>query len=209
MKKVIILGASGGCLDIVDIIEKINSNKNEIEILGILDDKIKNIKDKKYKVIGSFNDIKKFEKYNDIFYATAIGNENNFTNRKKIILNLKIKKKKFINLIHPSANLAKNVKIGHGNIIHNNVSISRSVIIKNFCLLLPAVVIGHDSKIGSFNILNASSTLGGFVNLGENCYLGQGSNLRDKIKVSKQSLIGMGSIITKNIKKKGKYFGII
>ena len=70
-------------------------------------------------------------------------------------------------------------------------------------------MIGHDSKIGSFNILNASSTLGGFVNLGENCYLGQGSNIRDKIKVSKQSLIGMGSIITKNIKKKGKYFGII
>jgi UDP-3-O-[3-hydroxymyristoyl] glucosamine N-acyltransferase len=105
--------------------------------------------------------------------------------------------------------LAKNVKIGYGNIIHNNVSISRSVVIKDFCLLLPAVVIGHDSKIDSFNILNASSTLGGFVNLCENCYLGQGSNLRDKIKVSKQSLIGMGSIITKNIKKKGKYFGII
>jgi sugar O-acyltransferase (sialic acid O-acetyltransferase NeuD family) len=209
MKKVIILGASGGCLDIVDIIEKINSNKNEIEILGILDDKIKNIKDKKYKVIGSFKDIKKFEKHNDIFYTTAIGNENNFAIRKKTILNLKVKKKKFINIIHPSANLAKNVEIGHGNIIHNNVSISRSVIIKNFCLLLPGVVIGHDSKIGSFNILNASSTLGGFVNLGENCYLGQGSNLRDKIKVSKQSLIGMGSIITKNIKKKGKYFGII
>ena len=38
MKKIIILGASGGCLDVLSLIEEINKKDKKYDILGFLDD---------------------------------------------------------------------------------------------------------------------------------------------------------------------------
>ena len=41
MKKLIILGATGGCLDIVNLIEEINKKKKIYQIVGLLEDNSK------------------------------------------------------------------------------------------------------------------------------------------------------------------------
>ena len=77
-KKVIILGASGACLDILSIINDVNSNqKNKIEFLGFLEDNQKKIpkRVKKY-FLGKFNS--SFSKYKDVYFVTAFGNEKNY-----------------------------------------------------------------------------------------------------------------------------------
>ena len=124
MKKIIILGASGGCLDVIDIIEQINAKKKIYKIIGLLDDKIKkNIEFPNYELLGKFDDVKKYKDKKDVFFVTGIGSDKNFLKKEKIIKRLNINKKKFITLIHPTSIISKNVVIGNGNIIHNNVSI--------------------------------------------------------------------------------------
>ena len=53
VKKIIILGATGGSLDVINIINEINksSKSKKLKIIGFLDDKVKKIKLKGYKVI--------------------------------------------------------------------------------------------------------------------------------------------------------------
>ena len=206
-KKVIILGASGACLDILSIIEDINSNnKEKIEFIGFFEDNKKKIKKNHLKFyLGKFNS--NYNKYKDIYFITAFGNETNFLNRSKIINNLKIPKNKFTNIIHPTSIINKNSKIGYGNVIHAYVTISRDVRINNQIVILPKTRISHDTSIGSFSIINTNCIISGDVKIGKSCYIGAGSNIRDHVKIANRSLVGMGAVVVKNISTKGTYFG--
>ena len=206
-KKIIILGASGASLDILSIIEDINSaEKKKFEFLGFLEDNQKKIPNriKKYH-IGKFTKLNK--KHTDVFYISAFGSELNYKNRPKIIENLSLEKRKFTNIIHPTCLINKNSKIGLGNVFHAYVTISRDVIIKDHVVILPKVTISHDTRIESYNIINTNCIISGNVVIEENCYLGAGSNIRDHITVKKKSLIGMGSVVIKSVLKTGVFAG--
>jgi|UPI00036F33FE sugar O-acyltransferase (sialic acid O-acetyltransferase NeuD family) len=200
---IIILGASGGCLDLIDLIEEINKKKKTFKILGLLDDNIKKIRSNlSYKILGKFKKVKFLKNKKKIFFATAIGNEKNFFYKKKIIEDLKINKKKFPNLIHPRAIIRTSYPIGYGNIFHADVKISRNVKIKNMNLFLQNTIINHDTKIGSYNIFNTNTIVAGNVTINNSNYFGQRSNIKDKITINSLNLIGMGSIVLNNIYEK-------
>lgn len=208
-KKLIIFGSSGSGLDILSIVEQINKEKERIEFLGFLDDNLskapKRIQDQ---IIGKFQKIKRYNKYNDIYFITGFGNENNFKNKPKIIKSLGIQKQRFMNIFHPTCIIDKEVKIGFGNVFHAYVTISRDVTIKNHVLILPKSTINHDTTLDSYSIINTNVSIAGNVTIKENCYIGTGTNIRDHIMISKQNLIGMGSNVTKNLDKNNSvYFG--
>ena len=205
LKKIIILGASGSSLDILPIIDQINSKKPQYEFVGFLDNDLSKVNIKyKDKVLGSFENINNFNGY---YFSIGIGNEKNFKLRKKIIEDTKIPIKFFPNIIHPTAIVNEDIKIGKGNIIHSHVTISRDVEISNFVNILPKVTINHDVKINSYSIINSNTILSGNIEIGESCYLGQGSNFRDHISVGEKTLVGMGSVVTKNLNKNSIYIG--
>ena len=200
MQKIIILGASGGCLDVLGLIEDINKTKKKYIILGFLDDKIKTIKGiKNYKVLGTFSDISKFN--DNICFATAIGNSINFTKIGKVIKGLKVKKSRFPTLIHPKAQVSKYSIIGDGTIIYQNCTIGINVRIGDFVNILPNTVVNHDCNIGDYCKLNTMCNLAGSVIIDKCCYIGSGTNIKENIKIGKNNLIGMSSVILKSFVK--------
>lgn len=205
-KKIIILGATGGCFDIVNLINDINSKNSEkkYQICGFLDDKINQKEIQNIKIIGKFRDIKKYK--NKYYFATAIGNSKNFRNIKNILEKLKINKKRFITLIHPNATISKLSSIGFGCLIFQNVTISTNVIIKDFVQVLPNTVINHDSLIGSYCKINTGCNISSEVKIGNYCYLGAGSIIKERTNINQGNLIGIGSLVLKSISKKNKIF---
>jgi sugar O-acyltransferase (sialic acid O-acetyltransferase NeuD family) len=200
MKNIIILGASGGCLDILNLVNEINKVKKRFKILGFLDDKFKtDSKINEYKILGKFSDIKKFKQ--DIFFTTAIGNHKNYKDTRKVLKNLNISKRRFPTLIHPNISISKYSQIGFGSIVYQNSTIGINVKIGDFVNILPNTVINHDTEIGDYTKLNTMCNLGGSVKIGESCYIGSGVNIREKIIIGKNNLIGMGSIVLKSFKK--------
>tara|TARA_B110000285_G_C15135833_1_gene626824 strand:- start:114 stop:773 length:660 start_codon:yes stop_codon:yes gene_type:complete len=206
MKNIAILGASGGCLDILSLIERINERKKSYKFLGFFEDTPDKIPSayKKYH-IGKFSQAKNVK---NTYFSTAIGNEKNFFYRKQIINKLKIDKSKFIALIDPSVILDVSTKIGKGVVIFNSVCLSRNVRIGDFCVILPKTSISHDTEIGGHSIINASVTISGNTRIGKNCYIGTGTNVRDHINTKENIIIGMGSNVISNLEKKDSiYFG--
>lgn len=203
-KKIIILGATGGCLDIINLINDINAknSKKKYQIYGFLDDKNNQKEIHNIKIIGKFSDIKNYK--NKYYFVTAIGNSKNFRKIKKILEKLKIYKKRFITLIHPNANISKFSSIGYGCLIFQNVTISTNAIIKDFVQILPNTVINHDSLIGSYCKINTGCNISGNVKIGNNCYLGAGSIIKEYTNISQGNLIGIGSLVLKSILKKNK-----
>lgn len=200
MQKIIILGASGGCLDVLGLLEEINKTNKKYDILGFLDDKIKNIEGvKNYKILGKFSEAKNFD--NTTFFTTAIGNSINFTKINKIIKDLKIKKSRFPKLIHPKAHISKYSKIGYGTIVYQNCTIGINVKIGDFVNILPNTVINHDCEIGDYCKLNTMCNLAGSVTIKKSCYIGSGTNIRENVKIGKNNLVGMSSLVLKSFEK--------
>ena len=208
--KILILGASGGCLDVIDLIQDINaaSNKEIYKILGLLEDdyKISERKKSNYEVIGSFSDVKNFDA--DVKIVNAIGSEKSFYKKKNLLLNeLNISFDKFETLVHPSAIISENVEIRAGAIIYQGVSIGRNCFLGLNSILLPNSFIGHDTKIGDFSIINAGCMISGNVSIGESSYLGGGTKIKPYVSIGENVLIGMGSLVTKDLNKNSINYG--
>lgn len=201
-KKIIILGATGGCLDLVNLIEDINANQKEkkFEISGFLDDKIKSKKIKGIKVLGKFKDVKNFKKTH--YFITAIGSSSNFRKNLKIIKSLNINKNRFATLIHPNTYISKSAKFGFGCVIFQNVTLSTNVVIADFVQILPNTIINHDSKIGKFTKINANCNISGGVQIKKSCYLGAGVIIKENILINELNIVGIGSLVLKNIHDK-------
>jgi len=200
-KKIIILGATGGCVDILDTINDINLNSSNCryECIGFLDDN-KYLWGKKVlnsKVLGPFEKSSKYLK--DCYFITGIGGPHNFWKKKSIISGLNIPLERFETIIHPTANLSNTVTLGFGCVIHQNVTITRDVQISNHVLILPNTVITHGDIIGDYSIINAGVCISGDVNMGKSCYIGANSSIRQNIKIRDYCLIGMGSVVLHDV----------
>lgn len=207
--KVVILGASGGCLDVIDAINEINKfEKGRYEIIGLLEDN-KDLQNNKFSgltIIGGMNDISNIDQ--NVKIVNALGSEKNFYKKEKLILEiLKIEKNRLETLIHPKASVAESAVIGSGSIIYQNVSIGRNVTIGNNVIILPNSFIGHDTQIGDFSILNAGVAVSGSVKISSNCYIGTNTCIKNNVEIENCSLIGMGSNVTKNIRGNSISYG--
>lgn len=199
-KNIIILGTGPTCLEILEMINDINSisKKSRFECVGFLDDN-KNIWNKKIngiKVLGPLNSAKK---YKDCFFVNGIGSPKNFHDKENIISKTNLPLEKFINIIHPSASVSDKSEMGLGVVVFQNVRVSINANIGNHVLLSPNTVISHDVKIGNYSITAAGVVVAGNTIIGKSSYLGLNSSIKGDITVGDKSLIGMGSVVIDNI----------
>mgnify|MGYP003965442587 FL=1 len=200
MRKVIILGASGGCVDILDTILDINfsASEPEFDVVGFLDDReeLWGSRILGAKVLGPFAAI---SNYDDCEVVTGIGSPYNYWRREAIIGAYNIPPERFACVVHPSASISTSASIGLGTVIHQNVVITTGAKLGANVLVLPNSVISHGSGIGDFTIINAGVCLGGDVSIGRCCYLGARSAVRQDIGVGDNSQLGMGSVVIEDV----------
>jgi len=202
MKKIILLGASGGCVDILDAIFDINgaSRNDKYDVVGFLDDR-KDLLGKTIlgaEVLGPFSSI---SNYPDCHFVTGIGSPENYWRREKIIQSLNVEMERFVTLIHPTASISSSATIGRGSVIFQNVTITTNVKIGTQVLILPNSVVSHDAVVGDYSILNAGVCLASSVRVARSSYIGSNSSVRQGIGIGARSLVGMGSVVVKDIKK--------
>ena len=200
MQQIIILGATGGCVDILDTIIDVNASLGEAKFrcLGFLDDN-ESLWGKKVlgvEVLGPFSSV---HEYSNCYFVTGIGSAKNYWARQKIIQSLSIPEDRFATIIHPSASISSTASLGWGTVIHQHVTITTNVNIGNQILVLPNTTISHDTTVADFSIINAGVHLSGTVNIGRCCYLGANSSVKEYISVGNRSLLGMGSVVLQDV----------
>ena len=203
MKNLIIIGARGFGREVYNLALQCYGFSKEYVIKGFLDDKEDALLgfENYPQIISSVEDY--VPKENDIFVC-ALGS----VLWKKLYVELILSKGGiFTNLIHPTAIINSNVKLGKGLIILISSIISNDCTVGNFVTLQSFVVIGHDAKIGSWSHLNAYSFMGGYAVLEEQVCLNTRATILPKIKVGKNAIIGAGSIVLRNVKPNTTVFG--
>lgn len=194
-ESLLIIGASGHSKVIIDIIEK----EGKYNILGLLDsqrpagDKILG-----YTVLGKEEELPSIISISPgckLFIAIGDNWIRNKVVNKMIALVPNIN---FASLVHPSAQIGKNVKIGRGVAIMAGAIINSDTSIEDFTIINTKASIDHDNKIFNFSSLAPNATTGGNVSVGEFSAISIGATIKHGISIGKHTIIGAGALVLNN-----------
>lgn len=204
MKKIVLLGASGHCKVIIDIIK----SKNEYEIVGITN---KN-SDVKYvlniPIIGEDSKLKEIYDsgvHNAFICVGAIGNMDYrnllYKELKLIGFNLPI-------LIHKESIVSKFAHIDEGTCVMPGAIINTDSYIGKNCIINTGAVIEHDCKIGNNTHISPSVSIAGGVNVGFNTHVGIGSSIIQGISIGNNVTVGAGAVVINNLNDNALAVGV-
>lgn len=196
MKKIIIFGASGHAEVVADI-----SIKNGYEVVGFLDDNEDITTVLGYPRLGRIDDCVKFK--DGCAFAIGIGNN---SVRKKIYE--KYSDYEYPTLIHPSAYVGPEVKIGKGTIVMPMATVNVCAQVGDFCVINTGSIVEHDCCIGDFCLIAPHATVCGVVNIGNGVWLGAGSVVNQTLSICDGVIVGSGGVVTKDITQAGTYIGV-
>jgi len=113
----------------------------------------------------------------------------------------------FTALIHPTALVGHNVRIGPGAIICPMTQLSCDIELGRHVSLGTLTSGAHDVRIGSYSQISGGCQINGHANLGEGVFLGSSVTVLPKARVEDWSYVGAGSVILKRVRARTKVFG--
>jgi sugar O-acyltransferase (sialic acid O-acetyltransferase NeuD family) len=191
-----VVGASGHGKVIIDIIEK----QGRYTIVGLIDDsKDPGSKLMGYEVLGPQNEITNLVARGRISGGiVAIGH--NWV-RHQVVESIRDRVPGFcfINAIHPSARIAREVRIGVGVALMAGVSVNPGTRIGDFCYINTNASVDHDNTLGDFSCLQPNAATGGNVRIGAFSTLAMGANVIHGMNIGEHTIVGAGSTVLTDV----------
>lgn len=203
MNNLIIIGASGNSLAIINSINRINLINKSINIIGIIDDVAK----ESFLGVDIIGDIKNHSVRNDSFYINGISSIKSFTAKKVIIVQFKKLGARFLTVIDPTAYISEEVKIGEGSYIGANNYIGSFVTIGEHCIFLQNIAFNHHSAVSDFTSISSGVSILGHCSIGNCCHISANSSVNPHISISDNVVIGTASNVTKDCESDSIYYG--
>lgn len=200
-QEIILWGGTGQCKVVRTIIEYYGS-----KVVAVVDDTLN--------LEPPFNDIPLYlgkqalmDFYNDkcktnLGFVVTIGNNKTCKNsvaRKNISEFLESSGFKPVTVIHPSAIIDYNVRIGKScQILAGAVLISHSKV-EDYCIINTGASLDHECILETGVELGPNATLCGQIQVGKNSWIAANATILPKLNIGSNSVIGSGSVITKNV----------
>lgn len=197
--KLVIIGASGHGKVVADIAIKMNKWQS----IAFLDDDESIKTSMGLEVIGKTVDA--FTYKNEADFFVAIGSN---TTREKIQEKLTEQGLNIVDLIHPSAVICTDVKIGMGTVVMAGVVINSSCIIGKGCIINTSSSIDHDNVIDDYVHISPGVNMAGTVKVGKKSWIGIGSVVSNNVNICSNCKIGAGAVVVNDITEPGTYVGV-
>ena len=111
------------------------------------------------------------------------------------------------NLIHSSAIVSMDVRLGQGIYIGAGVVVDPDCSIGDFCILNNMSCLCHDTVIGTATHVCPMSVCAGNVSIGARVWVGLGSRIIEKITIADDVFIGAGSVVVSDVTVKCLIYG--
>ncbi len=199
MKSIAIMGASGHCKVIAEIaLEEGYDNivfvdlNPTIDMLG------------EYPVADEDTDLENFinEKYD---FIVGIGDAKI---RRKVQEKLISKGANVVTLVHPSAVIAYDAKIGVGTVVMAGAVVNPGTTVGDGVIINTCASVDHDNMIGDYAHISVGAHTAGTVAIGDNTWIGIGAVVSNNLSICSNCTIGAGAVVVKNIIKEGTYVGV-
>lgn len=198
MTPIIILGAAGTAVDVLDFLADINERTPTYQCLGLLDDNeaLHGTTIHGTPVLGP---LAMAQAYPTALVVNALGSPGSFHRRHAILAALALPRERFTTIIHPTAVVSRWATIGTGAIIYPYSVILPDVEVGDHVTLLSQCTLNHETVVGNYTIFATGVTVCGRVHIGSHCYLGAGCTIIHEVSIGDRSLIGMGSVVVRDV----------
>lgn len=203
MKHLLIIGARGWGREVYDIAKACIRAGENIEVKGFLDDK-SNALDSYKNYPPIIGPVESYIVQKDDVFICALGDVNYKKDYVEKVLN---KGGEFISLIHPTAVIGNNAKIGVGCIIGAYANISCDTIVGDYVTISIKAGVGHDSTVGDYTHIGGLTNISGFVSIGKQVTIHPCSNIIPHRVINDNSIVGTGSVVIRNVKAGATVFG--
>lgn len=195
MKNIVIYGSGGMALEVVQLIEDINTIEPTWNILGYIDDfrgdqGENNLIINGYKILGTNQIVKDFDE--STYWIIAVSNTKS---KRAIHDSVEEYHLNYATLIHPTAKISKNVIIGEGTIVSFGCILSVNVVLGTQVYLNMRTIIGHDSIIEDYSTCLINCIVAGNVLIKEGVLLGSNCVIKEKLTIGQNAKISMGSAV--------------
>lgn len=196
----IVLGAGGNSLGVIDAVAEINAAANapRYRIEGILDDIAQNLGRVVLgcKVLGRIDEARKFA---GCRFVNGISSVESFRQIPAIVARTGAATSDFETIVHPRATVAKSARIGAGSVLLAGVVVCPEAVIGDHVLILQNTSINHHTRIGHFVTLSAGVTILGHSNIGRNAFIGGGVTITPLRAIGESALVGAGAVVIRDV----------
>ena len=113
----------------------------------------------------------------------------------------------FVNVIHPSAIISPEAKLGRGIYIGPGVIINPGARVGDNSIIWSGVIIEHDNFIGKNVFIAPGVNTAGYARIGDASFIGMGSNITN-VKIGKNVTVAAASLVLKDVKSNKYISGI-
>ena len=194
-RKLLFLGGGDFCRELLWTAWSIPRAERDWEPYGILDDNVDVARQHMQHhavALPVLESIRDHQPNPDELFLPAIGNP--FFKLKSAEL-MESRGAEFINLIHPTALIAPDVKLGKGIFIFVNSVVSVGASIKDFVTANAFVLVGHDAVIGRGCSLNPGAMVTGNVRLCRGVQMATHTSVAPGNEVGEFATVGAGSAV--------------
>lgn len=203
MKNLIIIGAGGmGRTVYSNALESVGYGEKFV-VKGFIDDNLQALDGfSNYPpVIGT---IKDYEPQADDVFVSSIGGES----RKQCMEEIISRGGEFMELIHKTARIYTNAKLGKGNFIGAYSVIGNDAVVGDYNMIQSYTVIGHDAKIGSWNRIDTHVTCVGGIVIEDEVNIHTSAIISHNVKVESGAHVGALSFVIRKVKAGTTVMGI-
>lgn len=137
------------------------------------------------------------KKSNQFSFCIAIGNPRNV--RIKIAHWLGTLGLSPISVIHESAVIAKNARLGEGTQCMAGAIINPLAILGRQCIINTHASVDHECILGDEVELAPGVTLCGEVHIGNNVWIGAGATVLPRITIGNDAIVGAGAVVIRDV----------
>lgn len=199
---VIILGGGGHARVLIDILQT-----HDVEIIGITLAEPTFDELFGYPVLGNDKAVYRW-KPSDVLLVNAIGSIGIPTNRKLLYEKFHAKGYRFASVIHPSAIIASDCKLGEGVQIMAGAVLQSGSCIGNNVIINTKASIDHDTVVGQHVHIAVGSTIAGGVRIGDCAFIGAGSTIIQNIDIGANSIVAAGAVVIRDVKESTTVMGV-
>lgn len=203
MKKLIIFGSGGHSKVVLDIAEKMI----EFDIQGFIDDYLPTgSKIMGLPILGNREKILELKNTGgDFEVIVAIGNNRL---RREISTWLRHHGLQMARLIHPSAQIGRDVTVGTGTVLMAGVIVNSGTNIGDDVILNTNCSVDHDCIVESGVHIAPGVSICGGVTIGTNSILGVGSSVIPSKKIGNNVVVAAGAVVVNDIKDDVTVIGV-
>lgn len=195
MKNLIIIGAGGmGRTLYSNALESVGYGKKFV-VKGFIDDNLQALDGfPNYpSVIGTIRD---YQPQPDDVFVSSIGGVARRPCMEEIIL----RGGEFMELIHQTARILTNAKLGKGNFVGAYTVIGNDAVVGDYNMIQAYTVIGHDARIGSWNRIDTHVTCVGGTVVEDEVNIHTSAVISHKVVVETGAHVGALSFVIRRVK---------